>query len=887
MGVRKKGQSGSSSPNKPLGGKPQGQNKGNGNKPAPTKNNSLPNSNASLSKHAQEQQDKQATAASAAVAMVPVDVDHLTPAEVKGYAGTKKAKTLPLTNPSKKRLAREGAPSSNGTGRPQIYIHGEHAEHMLAAVKDGHVEHWPKPDHVHDDVTTFWRKYLFSMDHKIIGLQFLFMSLAFMIVAGGLALLFRWQLGFPNKPMPGSFMFSENYFNAGIMSSQGYNQFFTMHASLMIFFVIIPMMVGAFGNFLVPIQIGARDMAFPFLNGLSFWVTLLSGIIMAGGFLFETGAAAAGWTSYPPISLTGGPGQACWLISIFLLGFGSIMGAINYITTILNMRAPGMTLFRMPLTVWSIFITSLLILFSTPVLGSAGLLQLSDLLIGTSFFIPKNLSEVTVPGLAARTGGGEPLMFQHLFWFYSHPAVYIMILPAMGIVSEVLSTFARKPIFGYKFMVWAIAGIAGLGYIVWGHHMFVSGMNPLLGTTFMLSTMLIAVPSGIKVFNWLGTLWGGDIRLTSPMLFAMGFVSMFTIGGLSGIFMASTPVDLQIHDTYFIVGHIHYVLFGGSMFGIMAGIYFWFPKFFGRKMNETLGKIHFWLTFVGFNCTFFPMHILGTGAMMRRIPDPSFYEYLRPLQPMNTFISVSAFALGAGMLVFAYNFLGSLYARRTPATLVQNVVAICGRAVSALSIAFLVSLALDIWLKKPGAETMAAEASGVFFWLNHSASSAILVAVAVGLFVGLYVARDLTHKVMSVAIVAVAALPFGKIFDVLANWSFYHGDRFVNGEPMPDATGLFPWIYTGLGLMATVGFVVGFGYWALAEDTTLAQEAGDNPWEATTLEWDGTSPPFYANFRELPTVYHGPHEYNVPGLKRDWLPQSLSYKQALAQERGN
>jgi cytochrome c oxidase subunit I len=505
----------------------------------------------------------------------------------------------------------------------------------------------------HEHTLPFLRRYVFSQDHKVIGMQFMFLSLFFMIVGGLLALMVRWQLGFPDKAMPLGTLFPDSIMPEGHIGPELYNMLFTMHASIMIFFVIIPMLAGAFGNFLIPLMIGARDMAFPKLNMLSFWVALPAGLVMASSFFTETGAAATGWTAYPPLSAvpdyTGVTlGQTLWIVAVLIAGTSSIMGAVNYITTIINMRAPGMHFFRMPLTVWALFITAILQLMATPVLAAALGMLLFDRTLGTHFFSP--------------AGGGQVLLWQHLFWFYSHPAVYIMILPAMGFVSDILATFSRKPIFGYRAMVYSIMGIAGLGFIVWGHHMFQSGMNPRLGTTFMVSTMVIAVPSSIKTFNWLGTLWRGSIRFTTPMLNALAFVSMFIIGGLSGIFMASTPVDIFIHDTYFIVAHIHYVLFGGSLFGVFAAITYWFPKMFGRTMNETLGRIHFVLTFIFFNLTFFPMHLLGMGGHMRRIYDPTQYDFLRPLQPMNEFISISAFLLGASQILFAINFLWSLFA---------------------------------------------------------------------------------------------------------------------------------------------------------------------------------------------------------------------------------
>jgi cytochrome c oxidase subunit 1 len=374
--------------------------------------------------------------------------------------------------------------------------------------------------------------------------------------------------------------------------------------------------------------------------------------VIASSFFVEGGTAATGWTAYPPLSAdpqyTGvALGQTLWIVGVLLVGTASIMGAVNYITTIVNMRAPGMHFFRMPLSVWALFITAILQLMATPVLASALGMLLFDRTLGTHFFNP--------------AGGGQVLLWQHLFWFYSHPAVYIMILPSMGFVSDIMSTFARKPIFGYKAMVFSLMGIAGLGFIVWGHHMFQSGMNPTLGTTFMISTMVIAVPSAIKTFNWLGTLWGGAIRFTPAMLHALAFVSTFIIGGLSGIFMASTPVDMFIHDTYFIVAHLHYVLFGGSLFGVFAAINFWYPKMFGRMLNPTVNLVHAVLSFIFFNLTFFPMHILGMGGHMRRIYDPTLYDFLKPMQPMNEFISVNAFILGGVQILFAANFICSLF----------------------------------------------------------------------------------------------------------------------------------------------------------------------------------------------------------------------------------
>jgi len=509
-----------------------------------------------------------------------------------------------------------------------------------AATHEGHAAH----------ELSFVRTYVFSSDHKMVARQFLFMGLFMMIIGGLLAMLIRYQLAWPETPVPGLGWLLRD--TEGVLPPEAYNMAFTMHATLMIFFVIMPILAGAFGNFCIPLMIGARDMAFPRLNMLSIWMAFLSGAVMLAGFFVPQGHAASGWTAYAPLSAvpayTGvNWGQNLWLISLFILTLSSLMGAINYITTVINMRAPGMTFFRMPLVVWSLFITAILLLLALPVLMSATAMLLFDRTLGTHWFLPE--------------GGGEPLLWQHLFWFFGHPEVYILILPAMGAASEILPVFARKPIFGYHAMVYSMLAICFLSWIVYGHHMFVSGMNPAVGMAFTLSTMVIAVPSAIKTFNWLGTLWGGNIRFTVPMLNALAFVAMFVIGGLSGIFMASTPVDIFIQDTYFIVAHIHYVVFGGSIFGAFAAIYYWFPKMFGRVMNETLGKLHFWFTFVAYYCVFFPMHYTGLAGHMRRIYDPYQYQFLKDLQPINQFITISAFVLGSSQFIFLFNFLWSAF----------------------------------------------------------------------------------------------------------------------------------------------------------------------------------------------------------------------------------
>jgi cytochrome c oxidase subunit 1 len=547
----------------------------------------------------------------------------------------------------------------------------------------------------------------------MIGKQFLVTGLLFFVVGGLLALGVRWQLAYPGKPLP---------LLGTTIDGKTYNMLFTMHASIMIFFVIIPMLGGAFGNFIIPLQIGARDMAFPWLNAASYWLMPPAAILVISSFFVEGGASGNGWTAYPPLSIisdgsyqTNGPGkqevilksggkllgvvtenkdgslsvaldkstkvqqvkkedytkinkiggswfwngQNMWLIGVSMIGFSSVFGSLNYVTTIIKMRAPGMTLMRMPLTAWSLFITAILSLFSTPVLTGTLIMQLMDRSLGTTFFNPGYLHPGDKDMYA--WGGGQVLLWQHLFWFYSHPAVYLMVLPAMGMVSEIIATFARKPIFGYRPMIYSMSSIAGLGFVVWAHHMFQSGMNPALGMTFMVSTMFIALPSAVKVFNWLGTLWRSSITFTTPMLFALSFVAMFIIGGLSGIFMAATPVDMFIHDTYFIVAHIHYVVFCGTVMAIFGGVFFWFPKMFGRMMNETLGKIHCILTFIFMNCVFGPMHIIGLGGHTRRYASLEYQPTLWGLHPMNVMISMSAFMLGLSQLVFFGNFIYSMF----------------------------------------------------------------------------------------------------------------------------------------------------------------------------------------------------------------------------------
>lgn len=526
-------------------------------------------------------------------------------------------------------------------------------------------------DHDHHEIS-FIKKYVFSTDHKMIGIQFLFTTLMMLIIGGSLALGVRFQLAWPWRAMPVVSQVAElvggpNFIaEGGQISPEFYTMLFTMHASVMIFLVIIPILAGAFGNFLIPLMIGADDMAFPVLNMLSYW--FMWPAIFCFGMSFIVGGLDAapgnGWTAYPVLSAItdaspgSGDAQTWWLFGLTLVGVSSMMGSVNYMTTIINMRAPGMTLFRMPLTIWSMFITAILQAFALPVLTAAGFMLVAERMLNFNFFVPGGL---IVNNGDPTVGGGQPLLWQHLFWFYSHPAVYIMLLPAMGMVSDMLACKVRKPIFGYKPMVYSMAAIAGLGFIVWGHHMFISGMNPALGMTFMISTMMIALPSAIKVFNWIGTIWGGKVTFDTVTLNCVAFVSMFIVGGLSGIFMAAVPVDIYFHDTYFIVAHFHYVLFGATLFGCFAAIQFWFPKMWGRMMSERVGKLHFLLSFIGFNGTFFPMHMLGIAGFPRRYADPYIHPYMEHLMPMNQFITICAVIMGVAQFLLIGNFIVSIF----------------------------------------------------------------------------------------------------------------------------------------------------------------------------------------------------------------------------------
>jgi cytochrome c oxidase subunit 1 len=519
--------------------------------------------------------------------------------------------------------------------------------------------------HAHAAPTGFIRKYIFSLDHKVIGKQYYFLALFSVVVGILLSVLMRWHLVWPDARIPFLDKLSSTGAPGGIMTPEYYLSLLTMHGTLMVFFVLTTAPQSGFGNFLLPIQIGAEDMAFPRLNMLSFWVTFAGLVVLLSSFFVGDGPPLSGWTAYTPLSAVGsvagpgeGTGQTLWVISIALFCVGSLLGALNFITTTLDLRTRGLTLMRLPLTCWAWFITAVLALLSFAVLFAAGVLLLLDRVGGTSFFVPAGL---VVSDQRIAHSGGSPLLWQHLFWFFGHPEVYIAILPGMGITSHVLSTFSRKPIFGYRAMVYAMMAIGFLGFMVWGHHMFVSGMSPYVGFAFSVFTMAIGVPSAIKTFNWLGTLWGGKLRLNTAMLFAIGFVSLFVSGGLSGLFLAQPPVDTSLHATYFVVGHFHLVMGVAAIFGMFAGTFFWFPKMFGRMMNETLGKIHFWITFVGVYCIFMPMHFLGLEGNIRRYSRFTDVNFLVPLIPLHKFMTIAAFVTAGAQLIFLFNLFWSMF----------------------------------------------------------------------------------------------------------------------------------------------------------------------------------------------------------------------------------
>ena len=499
----------------------------------------------------------------------------------------------------------------------------------------------------------FIRKYIFSLDHKVIGIQYFFLALTAVFVGMFLSLLMRIHLVWPTAVLP----------LVGEIKPEQYLSLLTMHGTIMVFFVLTTAPQGGFGNYFLPIQIGAPDMAFPVLNMLSFWTTFVAFVTILAAFFVSGGAPLHGWTGYPPLSAvqSTGPGEGLgadlWITSIAIFCVASLMGALNFITTTLDLRAKGMTLMRMPLTVWSWFITAILGLLAFGVLLSAGILLLMDRNLGTSFYVPL----VVVNGQIMGHKGGSPLLWQHLFWFFGHPEVYIAILPGMGVASQVLSTFSRKPIFGYRAMVYAMLSIGFFGFMVWGHHMFMSGMSPYSAFTFSLLTMCIGVPSAIKTFNWLGTMWKGHIRFQTPMLYAIGFVSLFVSGGLSGPFLAQPVLDIHLHDTYFVVGHFHLIMGVAAIFGMFAATYYWFPKMFGRMMNEGWGRVHFFITLAGTYAIFMPMHYLGLAGGTRRYSQYTEVAYLAKLMPLHQFMTYAAIITIAAQFIFVANLFWSMF----------------------------------------------------------------------------------------------------------------------------------------------------------------------------------------------------------------------------------
>lgn len=580
-------------------------------------------------------------------------------------------------------------------------------------------------DHGHHEPDNFWRKYVFSVDHKVIGIQYLITSFLFLLVGFGMMLLMRYQLAIPapgddfDPEKLGMFrsmlaaIFGDTNMPYGFMSPEFYNQLGAMHGTIMIFLGVVPLGVAAFGNYVLPLQIGADDMAFPRLNMASYWTYLVGGIVMMSAFLAPGGAAQSGWTSYAPLSVAAPAGQTIWLIAMIIIIASSLLGSVNFIVTTLNMRAKGMSLGRMPVFVWAQLVTAVLLLLAFPVLQAGAMLQLLDRVADTSFYIPKDMfyGGVAFP----RAGGGSPLLWQHLFWFLAHPEVYVLLLPAMGIVSEIIATNTRKPLFGYKEIVGSMILIGALSFVVWAHHMFVSGMRTSLANLFVTTTMTISVPSVAILTCLLLSLRGGQIRFNTPMLFAVAFLPMFGIGGLTGLPLGFAPTDLYLHDTYYVIGHFHYVVAPGSLIALMGGTYYWFPKMFGRRMDERLGKLHFWGTIIPINFVFFPMLIQGMWGMQRRLADPTLQWHNLPVQGWSMVIGIAA------------------------------------------------------------------------------------------------------------AIMLVAQIPF--------LWNFFYS--IWNGE-----------------------------------------EVGENPWEATTLEWACPSPPPHGNFASPPEVYRGPYEYSVPGHDSDYWPQT-------------
>jgi cytochrome c oxidase subunit I len=530
-------------------------------------------------------------------------------------------------------------------------------------------DHAHDHEHEHHHKDTFITKYIFSIDHKMIAKQYLITGIIMGVIGVAISLLFRLQLAWPEQSFKiFSIVLGDSYAPNGVMANDRYLALVTIHGTIMVFFVLTAALSGTFSNLLIPLQIGARDMASGFMNMVSYWMFFLSSIIMVSSLFVESGPASAGWTIYPPLSALpqaipgSGMGMTLWLVSMAIFIASSLMGSLNYIVTVINLRTKGMSMTRLPLTIWAFFVTAIIGVISFPVLLSAALLLIMDRGFGTSFF----LSDIYIAGEVLHYQGGSPVLFEHLFWFLGHPEVYIILLPALGITSEVIATNSRKPIFGYRAMIMSIIAIAFLSTIVWGHHMFISGMNPFLGSVFTFTTLLIAIPSAVKAFNYITTLWKGNLQLNPAMLFSIGLVSTFITGGLTGIILGDSTLDINVHDTYFVVAHFHLVMGISALYGMFAGIYHWYPKMFGRMLNKNLGYIHFWVTAVCAYGVFFPMHFIGLAGLPRRYYTNTNFPLFDDLQNVNVLITMFALVGGAFQLVFLYNFFVSIfYGKRT------------------------------------------------------------------------------------------------------------------------------------------------------------------------------------------------------------------------------
>jgi len=528
---------------------------------------------------------------------------------------------------------------------------------------EGH-DHAHDHEHEHHHKETFITKYIFSIDHKMIAKQYLITGIIMGVIGISMSLLFRMQLAWPEESFKiFNVLLGDKFAPDGVMANDVYLALVTIHGTIMVFFVLTAGLSGTFSNLLIPLQIGARDMASGFMNMISYWLFFISAVIMLASLFVESGPASAGWTIYPPLSALpqaipgSGTGMTLWLVSMAIFIASSLMGSLNYIVTVINLRTKGMSMTRLPLTIWTFFVTAIIGVISFPVLLSAALLLIFDRSFGTSFF----LSDIYIAGEVLHYQGGSPVLFEHLFWFLGHPEVYIVILPAMGLVSEIMATNSRKPIFGYRAMIMSVLAIAFLSTIVWGHHMFISGMNPFLGSVFTFTTLLIAIPSAVKAFNWITTLWKGNLQLNPAMLFSIGMVSTFITGGLTGIILGDSTLDINVHDTYFVIAHFHLVMGISALYGMFAGIYHWFPKMFGRMLNKNLGYVHFWITAVCAYGVFFPMHFIGLAGLPRRYYTNTNFPLFDDLQNVNVLITVFALVGGVFQLVFLYNFFSSIF----------------------------------------------------------------------------------------------------------------------------------------------------------------------------------------------------------------------------------